>query len=1640
MAKGFGVPKGKKVSKRQKAYLKLIGELLSCPSGKEQKVLMDNQHLIDAGLVKTMTIIAMKFAEEGEIKSANFLMGIAKYLYEELELSKDFFNSSSATKNISGMAEKEYFKKFLVQMLSMTVASNADPKATHPILQTYLEQDQDFIPKFCRWIMEKMSEATPEEAIGYASVFTFLGNGISGFPLGNIADNLETAIACFEVALSIAEEYESADFTGGLKPTTLHLLAIAYCERIRGDEAENIELAIGKFEEALQLITRETEAELWGQIHNSLGIAYTDRIWGDKTENLELAIAYYKNALQVRTRDEEPKEWAQTQVNLAVAYRHRIKGNKAENLELAITANQAALQIYNPQKFAVNWGEVHLNLGNVYLHRIVGDKSENLNLAIASYKNALQVITKNRFPEKWAMAKMNLGNAYRESKINEAFACYRAAFEIFTPTNFPQDCFRNGCNMGYAAFVAELWPEAIEGFVAAVEAIEQTLDWAESEARRQEIQAEAIDVYEKLVTACVKNGELDLAKEYAARSGSVRLVNKFAKNDQDLELDIETVDFCIQALTTSCEGDEVLYPFLEANLDKLDDKFAMVLSELGKRIKSQIKPEQVAQLSNFGRVLRELGERNCLKTPESLLETEQKLLMDSSIRILLGLQIFSLLILEFTKGNRSTNIEIAIVGYEALENIFTREVSSLHWAVFQGDLSIAYNNRFRGDREYNLEKAIAYCQNALQILTPESDLKGWGLVQTNLATYYSDRIKGDRSENQEKAISYCQEVLKVCSRDRFPQQWGNAMRNLGVIYREKVSGNPIENIEKAISYYKQAAQVLTFEEFPTDWGDIQENLAIAYHNRIKGDNLDNLKQAMKYCQAALKVHTREDFPKEWARTLSHLGIVYKTINSPESIELAIQCHQTALEVATIEEMPMEWAMLHLNLGVVFSDRRQGDEISNIKNEINHYETALQVYTPRAYPQQWASLQNNIGLCYAKLWETEAEIRHLQLSLEVWTRETFPQDWAKTQYNLGLAYIRLGAMTEAVNCFNLSLEIFTPNAFPEDCFYSGGNLGDLEFHRMRWEEAMKAYEVAIEAVEIGRSWTVSEFRRQKIMENVIDVYFQMVQACINTGNLEKALEYAERSKSKRLVDLMASNDLSQGGEISPEVQELLQQYNDLQQQIDQEYHQKSSDNHRTITEVRSRSNQRASLNAYNEKVAYLEFKKQEVWEKLRRPDLDPVLAGEIQVSAPDITAMQKLIDQPTTAILSFYNTADNTYIFVLRQNQISIHTCPQQGMEILQRWIYESWLLPYLPGENETKQQKEERESKWYEQMNSILAELGERLQLDRLITQHLNGIQELILIPHLFLHLIPFAAIPISARTLHATSLQTMYMDGTSPQTLDGTSLLGDKFLIRYAPSCQILEFCHQRGEVETATWQYGTVENAEDNLPFAGFEGEQISQLFNIPETNRLRGKTQATRSNYQQLASTVQLLHSCHHAESRLDNPLESVLKLSDGNITLGQLMSPGWRLPNLSDVFLSCCETGLGTPQITDDILTLATGFLCAGARSVINTLWSVDDLATALVSIFYYEERKLGKSRPQALWEAQMKLREMTKQEVKEKREQAKVKRKQYQEDSPKYQEWDREYYRYTLIYSEIVGIKNEHPFSHPRYWAAFTVAC
>jgi CHAT domain-containing protein len=168
---------------------------------------------------------------------------------------------------------------------------------------------------------------------------------------------------------------------------------------------------------------------------------------------------------------------------------------------------------------------------------------------------------------------------------------------------------------------------------------------------------------------------------------------------------------------------------------------------------------------------------------------------------------------------------------------------------------------------------------------------------------------------------------------------------------------------------------------------------------------------------------------------------------------------------------------------------------------------------------------------------------------------------------------------------------------------------------------------------------------------------------------------------------------------------------------------------------------------------------------------------------------------------------------------------------------------------------------------------------------------------------------------------------------------------------------------------------------------------------------------------------------------------------------------------DVFLSCCETGLGLPEPgTDDILTLSFGFLCAGARSVVSTLWAVDDLATALFSLFYHHNKQ-QLSRPAALKQAQEQLRTLTgetlAQEYKptlqpllhekleqtiETKKQAHVAYKQARKESPDtVTYWKKELNRIDKTQEKLEkaiqrlnsACKEPFPFSDYFYWSAFT---
>ncbi len=140
-------------------------------------------------------------------------------------------------------------------------------------------------------------------------------------------------------------------------------------------------------------------------------------------------------------------------------------------------------------------------------------------------------------------------------------------------------------------------------------------------------------------------------------------------------------------------------------------------------------------------------------------------------------------------------------------------------------------------------------------------------------------------------------------------------------------------------------------------------------------------------------------------------------------------------------------------------------------------------------------------------------------------------------------------------------------------------------------------------------------------------------------------------------------------------------------------------------------------------------------------------------------------------------------------------------------------------------------------------------------------------------------------------------------------------------------------------------------DLPNAQTEAVKVAAMF--PDSRALL-RADASKSAVKELGSGFSMLHFATHGRFDAQKPLRSGLYLakgseSDGVLTVSDLYSLRW---DVDLVTLSACETGLGKVSNGDDVIGLTRGFLYAGARSIVASLWEVDDAATAqLMESFY-----------------------------------------------------------------------------------------
>ncbi len=657
----------------------------------------------------------------------------------------------------------------------------------------------------------------------------------------------------------------------------------------------------------------------------------------------------------------------------------------------------------------------------------------------------------------------------------------------------------------------------------------------------------------------------------------------------------------------------------------------------------------------------------------------------------------------------------------------------------------------------------------------------------------------------------------------------------------------------------------------------------------------------------------------------------------------------------------------------------------------------------------------------------------------------------TQNNLANAYRnriredKAENIEKAIAFYEAALEVRTPTALPIDCLETGRNLGNLGFTENLWETAIFGYEKAIEAVEQSREWVTSPSRKRQLIEENLEIYEKMMQSCINHQQYHKAVQTVERSKSRHLVELFTNSEIYPKTATESEKQQLrnlrrqiatIQQSletstpnsppdKDADSEIPEDSDTQRTTQSRTLTPESQQQQTDNLATALKQLAQFLEPFKQREPEFKQTQKVEPL----------NIAEFQQTLD-PKTAIVEWYignpkfnNENWGGSAFIITQNKIdAIQITAAELAEL------ETWKNEYL---NEYRGDKKTNKI-WQKTLADKLQKLSEILRLNEIVAQIPDNCDQLILVPHRYLHLFPLHALPFTSKAEPKETAPTKYLLDCFPKG------------VKYAPSLQLLEIVKNRSKTRKTPapelQPLFAIQNPTEDLTNADMEVETIKQRFN---SHDILIKNQATKIALTENAknlSNASYIHFSGHGVFNFNNPLLSLLALAGSletsndkdktkrSVTMrsGKTVIPekcltlqeifaNLQLPQCNLVTLSACETGLtDSTAMTDEYIGLPSGFLYAGSMNVVSTLWKVDDFATAIFMIKFYQELQPKFSVAVALNATQNWMRAVTHEDFMVWIESLKLDENSIE----KVKDW--------LSFDT----SNEPPFRKPKYWAAF----
>ncbi|HEU4710831.1 MAG TPA: CHAT domain-containing protein [Pyrinomonadaceae bacterium] len=600
-------------------------------------------------------------------------------------------------------------------------------------------------------------------------------------------------------------------------------------------------------------------------------------------------------------------------------------------------------------------------------------------------------------------------------------------------------------------------------------------------------------------------------------------------------------------------------------------------------------------------------------------------------------------------------------------------------------------------------------------------------------------------------------------------------------------------------------------------------------------------------------------------------------------------------------------------------------------------------------------------------------------------------------SIGQIYDSMDQPKKALACFSQALKEIRATKDGRAEVETLYNLARVEKNQGNLKRALSFIKEGVGIVEASRSMIDSNdlrtaylAREHKHYELLVDLLMQLRKQERVEGYVAAAFLASEHARARSLLDIRTSD------EGNPDGNGLMQRRFELSRVLDAKAEYQSR--------LLSAKHTPAQVEAVSEDIRRLSAEYETIQSEISQQN--PRYEAITQRRYTDLAQIQGQLNHDTL-LLEFMLGEERSYVWAVAQTSVEGFELPARaileqdatelyGMLVARQMAYEK-RTPETPVDVAAADEQSAIKAKALSEtlLGPVAAQLGSK---------------RLLLITDGALQYIPFEALPLPRRIL----LQQEQANG------DTTPLLIDHNEVVMLPSASLLVAINQEAKREVSTRMIAifadpvfdntdprvkqakdpSIPNTKENelfkkvsrtlgggngsiprLPGSLREAKAIMDLAPSGaatmatgfDANRERVMTEEFRH--------YRILHFATHGIIDSETPEASGLVLSmldkSGNAQNGYLgLSDIYDLDVRADmVVLSACRTYLGQSVQGEGLIGLSRGFMCAGSKSVVASLWKVDDEATAhLMSAFYKAMWSDGLPPSAALRRAKLNMRE------------------------------------------------------------------